>query len=116
MKKIILISVIYIQMLYANPFQEWTTLRYQTSIDCFYSGIKRIYLPYPGIGTLACLKTAVELIPEPNKSFHLMLGHTAGLMGASLVTFLGLIIAAKLGIPHAKTILGPELTRWLVKK
>lgn len=109
-------SVIYIQTFYAHSFQEWTTLRYQTSTDCFYSGIKRVYLPYPGIGTLACLKTAVELLPEPNKSFYLMLGHTVGILEVSMATFLGLVIAAKLGIPHARTILGPELTRWLVKK
>lgn len=97
------------------PFEEWTKLSYQTNKDCFNTGIKRVFVPLPGIGTFACLKDAVKQLPEYEKSAHLLAGHGIGLVGASLATILALIFMAHMGIPGAKNMLGPELTRWFVK-
>ena len=92
------------------PLQNWTTLNYETNHECFYSGIKRVYIPYPGIGSILCLKKAVTLLPDIQKSGNLIAGHVLGLMSAVIICTVGLIIATRLKIPGAQSTLGPELT------
>lgn len=94
--------------------KSWTTLSYDTNHACFYSGIKRVYVPYPGFGSLACLKKSIQMLPDIEKSSYHMAGHAVGLVGASLATCICLVIAAHMGIAPAKNILGPSLTALFV--
>lgn len=98
-----------------TPFNDWTTLSYETSSECFYSGIKQVYTPFPGFGSIACVKKSITLLPDLEKSGNLLAGHAIGLLAIGLTSTIGLIIAAHLGIPSAKSILGPELTRFFCK-
>lgn len=92
----------------------WTELKYNTPSECFATGIKRVVVPFPGIGTIACIKDAVKQLPDFEKSTNLLVGHTAALVSAGLASFMALIVAAYLDIPHAKNILGPEISYYFV--
>lgn len=97
------------------PLREWTTLNYQAPEECFKTGIKRVFVPFPGFGTWACIKDAIRMLPQYEKSGQLVAGHAVGLVGASVATITLLVIAAHVDVPYAKDILGPYLVRWFVK-
>lgn len=92
----------------------YTELKYNTPSDCFATGIKRVFVPFPGWGTFACIKDAIKQLPEYDKSANLLAGHATGLMAAGFTSSLLLLIGAWLKIPGAKKILGPEITKYLV--
>lgn len=108
-------ALLVLSMYSFNSHASWTELKYNTSSECFNTGIKRVFVPFPGFGTLACLKDAATQLPDYEKSANLLGGHTAGLVGVGLASFLVLVAAAYLKIPAANTILGPEITHCLIK-
>ncbi|CAN5119459.1 hypothetical protein BH09DEP1_BH09DEP1_1880 [soil metagenome] len=92
------------------------TLNYETPSDCFETGIKRVFVPFPGFGTFACLKDAIVQLPNAQKSGSLIAGHMVGLLGAGLTSTFCLMLAEYLDIPGAKEIIGPELSGLLKTK
>lgn len=93
---------------------HWLELKYDSSAECYNTGIKRVLVPFPGFGSIACLKDAVKQLPDYEKSASLLAGHTVGLITAGLATSIVLVIAAWLKMPEAENILGPTLTDYLI--
>lgn len=97
-----------------DHFKFYTELKYSTPSDCFATGIKRVFVPFPGFGTFGCINDAIKQLPEYEKSANLLAGHATGLMVAGFTSGLLLLIGAWLKIPGSKNILGPEITKYLV--
>ena len=110
MKYILLILL----LISSSSQASWAELNYDTSSECFTTGIKRVFVPFPGFGTFACAKDIAQQLPDYKKSFNLLAGHTAGLVGAGLASFLMLVAGAYLEVPIAREVLGRELTKCLV--
>lgn len=102
-------------LLLLSPFisnANWVELNYHTSSDCFQTGIKRVFVPFPGIGTIACLNDAIKQLPDYQKSSNLLAGHLAGLFATGCISMTALIIGLNMGIPGCKEVLGSELSRY----
>lgn len=91
---------------------SWTQLNYNTPSECFASGVKRVFIPFPGIGTFACLKDAAKQLPEYENSFQLLAGHATGLFASGCIAMVTLILGLQLDIPGCREILGPELAQF----
>ncbi|GMU19600.1 MAG: hypothetical protein AMXMBFR12_07920 [Candidatus Babeliales bacterium] len=102
-------------LLLLSPFTSnasWIEFNYHTSSDCFQTGIKRVFVPFPGIGTVACLKDAIKQLPDYEKSGNLLAGHLAGLFATGCISMAALIIGLNAGIPGCKEVLGRELAHY----
>jgi hypothetical protein len=96
-----------------NSHARWTELKYNTSSECFTTGIKRVFVPFPGFGTIACLKDAIVQLPHYEKSTHLLAGHATALVASSCICIVALAIGLNLGIPGCKQVLGADIAQHL---
>ncbi len=91
---------------------HWYELKYDSPSDCFTTGAKRVFVPFPGFGTIGCVKDAMKQLPDYNKSAHLLAGHATALITSGFLTFAALVVGLNCGIPGTKQVLGPELVAY----
>lgn len=91
---------------------ELIQLNYDTSSECFNTGIKRVFIPFPGLGTFACAKDVIKQLPDYQKSGNLLAGHIVGLLVSSCIVTATLIVGLNVGIPGCKEILGATLANY----
>lgn len=96
----------------SQTYTHWTELTYDTPAACFSTGIKRVFIPFPGFGTYACVKDTIKQMPEYKKSAHLLAGHITGLVATGCITFAALIVGLNGGIPGCRQVLGDDLAQY----